>query len=805
MIKPSKIAVIIGLTGLWVACATGVFGAERSPVYQPAVLRGVNFDPKHPYDLEFLVDSGSGKVVSKEEVAQLVRYFLAGLTIPREKLWVNLSPYEPQRIIDDDAVQTELGDVFLEQDYALKQFAAALTNPASETGKRYWEAVNGVGAQRAVPENKGVARCAPTNSFNKIWIIPDKADIQESGNGVFISEASLRVMMDDRVGAKRILPLIEQEVNTGKRFAALRQVYNSLLLSFWFKQKISGYLYSRYYDRVKVNGIDLADPKCKENTYVRYLYSFKNGTYDLIKTDYDVFRHKRIKRRYFSGGIMIPSGWQPRLVLEKTVWQANARVHLKVLTAREDVKRQVTPLAEESMEEKLTRLKNLLRDGEVYLQRLRYDILDGENQDVLRSIIAGQHADKLFFLQIDSVGCDSFCLWCMGGSRGEYAKGAKKNLSKEELIKLFDDIYAQGYRPMIRWGAWVGEPLMGKANHAVKLEAMEHAARLGFKQILITNGHYLSSDTWGVLAECMAKVNISLDAGNDIINRQLKPGEAQGVWEEKMDNVKGLIDAAGKIKSKLKVSVSYILHPLNIDQLDPDGEGGEFFTRLKRMGVSEFIVKAAHNEENARLSPDQVRRAYRFITAAKARFNDKRFQIVTFQDEEQTNGKMIADEQPDFPRCYTATWQAALALDTASGSYVFHTCCQYPVGTLGAIGSIEGQSFAALWHSDKRKEALQRDPRIFCRQCSPTDLYLNRLMNMLAEIYAQDQRLCAKIITAIFDDDRQTLAKIIDEHIGGIDFRLIGQAAKKQKTMGVSLTGENFSGFEVDAASVDNV
>jgi MoaA/NifB/PqqE/SkfB family radical SAM enzyme len=811
--RSSKIVIIIGLVGWWASCAIGVLGAEHPAVYRPPVLRGVNFDPQHPYDLEFLVDRGDEKSVSKKEVAQLVRYFLAGLTIPREKLWVNLSPYEPQWIIDNDVAQTELGDVFLEQDYQLKQFAAALTNPETEIGKAYWR------------DTQGAARIETTQSLQKIWIMPDKANIQENGNGAFIREATLKVSMEDRVGAilaiaqnnragarpvptdtfkQHILPLVENEVNSGKRFARLRQVYNSLVLSFWFKQKTSGYLYGQYFDQTKINGIDLADPKCKENTYARYQYSFKNGAYNLIRTDYDALCHKRIRRRYFSGGITIPQEWQPQLGPGTITWHANTRVHLRVLGKNAIAKKELPSPLKENLASTLTRLKSLLRNGEVYLQRLRYDIFDGGDRNAFDAAITGQGQNKLLYLQIDSVGCDSLCVWCMEGSRGEYAKGIKKNLSKEELIKFFDEIYSQGYRPLIRWGAWVGEPLMGKANREAKFAAIEHVARLGFKQILITNGHYLSSSTWEPVAKYISKVNISLDAGNERVNQQLKPGEAEGVWEEKMRNIQGLIDTAGKIGSKLKVSVSYLLHPMNIDQLDPDKEGGAFFARLKAMGVREFIVKAAHNEENARLSLGQTERAYRFISQAQPRFNDDKFRIIVLQDEAQASDKMGADEIPDFPKCYTATWQAALALDAVTGTHGLFACCQYPVGAIGNIGHIAGQGFASLWGSDEHKAVLQHDPRLFCRQCSPTDLYLNRLMNLLAEIHSENPGLYDKIVAAIFGGKDQEAGEIIDRHLGGIDFRLIGPAVGSKIT-GFSHFKQDFTGFEVDAISIDNV
>ena len=65
-----------------------------------------------------------------------------------------------------------------------------------------------------------------------------------------------------------ILPLIEQDVNTGKNFASLRQIYNSLILAVWFKQKFKESFYKNYIDQKKIQGIDLADKNIKEKITV---------------------------------------------------------------------------------------------------------------------------------------------------------------------------------------------------------------------------------------------------------------------------------------------------------------------------------------------------------------------------------------------------------------------------------------------------------------------------------------------------------------------------------------------------------
>ena len=849
MSKLFKIIVfgIMVLLGFCSAATAGVASPE-----QPAVLRGVTFNPQHPYDLEFLVDPGCGKTVSKEEVAQLVRYFLAGLTIPREKLWVNLSPDEPSRIIDNDAVQTELGEVFLEQDYQLKQFAAELTNPESETGKAYWREINNPNRSLSEPRpsirpangrnTQGAARIETTQSLQKIWIMPDKAKIQENGNGAFIDEATLKVMMDDDSYAGRfdtsrslsaqrietngtlsdrprqpfksqILPLVENEINTGEKFSRLRQAYNSLILSIWFKQKISGYLYGQYFDQVKISGINLADPKGKEKVYGRYLCSFENGVYNSVKTNYDPLRHKLIKRKYYSGGIVIPDNWRLQVVRKEALPSGQkVRVHLNVVnnSALAGAYRALpVEKKEEDMASALAGLNTLLKtqSAPFYLRRFRDDLFGGENRAFLDGIIAGKPVGKLLFLEIDAVGCDSFCVWCCGGSRNKLWKMSKKRLTNGQLIKFFDDIAAQGFKPMIRWAGLAGETFpKDPVLRTEKLAVIEHVGELGFRQVIFTSGRYLSEDTWDVLAKYVSVINISLDSPDDATNQKLKLGEGAGVWNQKIENIRGLIEKKrnmpqGKLK---KTDVSYIMHPDNIAAFDPAYGAANFFAQMKALGVDECILKVAHNDPKARLSPEQVAQAYRAIESSREKFADNNFHISTLQDEAQAANKMEHDETPNFRKCYLSYWRAILALDVSTDKHCLLPCGHYIGRKIGNMGSIEDKDFASLWMRGKHLRILNRDPRVFCKQCAPTDLYFNRLLNFLAAIYKGDKGLYGKIVTAILDGKENEVEKISADHLGGIDFRLIGPAVGSKIT-GFSHFKQDFTGFEVDAISIDNV
>jgi len=105
------------------------------------VLKGIRIDPEDPLNLEFIIDTASQEDVNKEEASRLIRYFLAGLTLPDEELWVNLSPYEEERVVSDALALTDLGKDMLSQDYVLKQLLSSLTYPEDELGKEYWKEV----------------------------------------------------------------------------------------------------------------------------------------------------------------------------------------------------------------------------------------------------------------------------------------------------------------------------------------------------------------------------------------------------------------------------------------------------------------------------------------------------------------------------------------------------------------------------------------------------------------------------------------------------------------------------------------
>ncbi|MCR4336994.1 MAG: hypothetical protein NUV91_04225, partial [Candidatus Omnitrophica bacterium] len=282
------------------------------------VLKGIRIFPDQPLKLDFIIDKGealSSAENLKAEYTKLIKYFLTSLTVPEKDLWVNLSPQEPDRIIPDVLGQTEMGRDMLSQDYFLKQLTASLMYPEGEIGKKFWAKIYAIAAKKY-----GTTQI-PVNTFHKVWIVPEVAEVYEGENVGFITKAKLKVMLEEEYLAQEkkepqskqqlstevirevILPEIEREVNEGESFAALRQIYHALILAVWFKRNLKeSFLGKSYVEKNKIAGIDLKDKQTKEKIYQQYLEAFKKGAYNFIKEELDPATQQVIPRKYFLGG-----------------------------------------------------------------------------------------------------------------------------------------------------------------------------------------------------------------------------------------------------------------------------------------------------------------------------------------------------------------------------------------------------------------------------------------------------------------------------------------------------------------------
>ncbi|MDO8662120.1 MAG: hypothetical protein Q7K98_02715 [Candidatus Omnitrophota bacterium] len=203
--------------------------------------------------------------------------------------WVNLRPDSEDQIIDQYLEKTDVGRIMLEADLQLKKDTSAMTSPATPEGREYWDRLYKKAADLYGYDNVTI----PT--LTRPWIVPGEIIVRESQDSVYVYKATLKVMLEQdylqgtairypelasrhpeprrgegsnsldsspsasprgqndysfkdirskalneystQLIKELIIPKLTKEVNSSKRYAPLRQVYYSLILSRWFKQK----------------------------------------------------------------------------------------------------------------------------------------------------------------------------------------------------------------------------------------------------------------------------------------------------------------------------------------------------------------------------------------------------------------------------------------------------------------------------------------------------------------------------------------------------------------------------------------
>jgi len=281
----------------------------------------------------------------KNAAVKAIEFFFIGLAVPQERLWVNLNPDEPGRMIDPVLKDTDLGKFVLAADLQLKKDIAVLTNPRmSEGGRQYWDKLYAKAEELGIEDKIPVA--------NRVWIVPDVAQVSEIGDRLEIISSSLKIYLEseyingegkindpkqqeltsyaNRLLSELIIPVLTQKVNRHAAYSDLRAAYQALLLAQWYKKRSSAspdyFLRNSASTALKDASTDL-DFRA-EQIYREYLSSLQKGEYNFSESRNSQldFYLSVITRDYFSGGVDLRA-MKTEIVPEKIQAKTNRRVY----------------------------------------------------------------------------------------------------------------------------------------------------------------------------------------------------------------------------------------------------------------------------------------------------------------------------------------------------------------------------------------------------------------------------------------------------------------------------------------------
>lgn len=286
MILGRKILQIIELFGAGIQASAGVVSNAHdnqekinqqsdlllfpSKEYVPCLIKGIEIPEDNSLNPHFIIDAGHSTLKTGEEeyaaeAHRMVEYFLTGIAVKGDELWVNLGPDQSNRMLGKSLEGTILGRDLLEFDFKLKRLAASLLHPDCETGKQFWKEV--FKAEKYSMQDKKETY----NTFQRVWVVPGKAAVycpKEHNREAYIIEHHLKVLCEDDYlsqycdGQKYnsndictplfkeiVLPVIEDEINKGSNFYRNRQINDCMILATWFKKNFKSHpIWSKYID-----------------------------------------------------------------------------------------------------------------------------------------------------------------------------------------------------------------------------------------------------------------------------------------------------------------------------------------------------------------------------------------------------------------------------------------------------------------------------------------------------------------------------------------------------------------------------
>jgi len=201
-----------------------------------------------------------------------------------------------------------------------------------------------------------------------------------------------------------IIPKLTKEINSSKRYAPLRQVYYSLILAQWFKQKFYGKsgVYSYLIDRHNLNGLTSKTSWSKTTYFNAYKTSFQQGEYN-IKEPRSTLYGQSI-RNYMSGGVALQN-----IPIASSAVSASQKLPISIFERNLRVIANASPSIIDPFDLQLENMDadKLAISGSPIYQQWKASVADGESKrDALGRILSNKGIDFRISTAIGDIADD---------------------------------------------------------------------------------------------------------------------------------------------------------------------------------------------------------------------------------------------------------------------------------------------------------------------------------------------------------------------------------------------------------------
>jgi len=350
--------------------------------------------------------------------------------------------------------------------------------------------------------------------------------------------------------------------------------------------------------------------------------------------------------------------------------------------------------------------RNLLAQ---HWHRLRY---------IIEEIIKGNTPEMVLDeveIQPES-SCNLNCKHCVGR---DYKPKKRRFISKATIEGLIQSIINYNKKhpnlriSRIRISGLYGEPLI---NKKATLSGIKLALSAGIEVGLFTNGLLLDKEVREVIVDGLY-VHVSLDASSEQSHKAIKGKEG---FERIIQNIKELAHLRNNRSSKLQITVGYILHKENHNEIY------NTVRRLKESGadIIRFKMNIAPTEDQL-LTNKELDEAFKQIVGAKDDFEDDDFKIVAIHSLAEAASEVA---MPSFRECYFAYFVGV----AGDSSAVF--ACDHSVGVSEDdkkwFGSIEKDDYMNIVKIGSEKLA-SIEPIKDCKLCPPSGHKINSFAEFL--------------------------------------------------------------------------